>query len=115
MFDTITFQTFVSSNRITTIDFLKTDCEGAEYDIFNSANLEWIKSNVKKIGGEWHLNSDEKKAKFRWFRDHFLSLFSNYKVFSIDGVDITEQVHSEDVVAYYTEVMVYIDNRSSFK
>jgi len=111
MFDTITFQTFVRSNRITTIDFLKTDCEGAEYDIFNSANCEWIKSNVKKIAGEWHLNSDEKKAKFRWFRDHFLSLFSNYKAFSVDGVDITERIHSEDAVAFFTEIMIYIDNR----
>tara|TARA_Y100000310_G_scaffold251987_1_gene258630 strand:- start:1043 stop:2752 length:1710 start_codon:yes stop_codon:yes gene_type:complete len=111
-FPTITFQTFIRLNKITTIDFLKTDCEGGEYDIFNSANFEWIKSNVKKIAGEWHLNSDDKKAKFRWFRDHFLSLFSNYKIFSIDDLEITEQVHTEDGIAYYTEVLVHIDNRS---
>ena len=111
MFDAITFQTFVRSNRITTIDFLKTDCEGAEYDIFNSANFEWIKSNVKKIAGEWHLNSDDKKIKFRWFRDHFLSLFPNYKAFSLNGVDITERIHSEDAVAFFTEMIIHIDNR----
>ena len=112
VFPAITFQTFIRLNKITSIDFLKTDCEGGEYDIFNSANFEWIKSNVKKIAGEWHLNNNEKKASFRWFRDHFLSLFSNYKIFSVDGLDITEQMRTEYGIAYYTEVLVHIDNRS---
>jgi hypothetical protein len=66
---------------------------------------------VKKIAGEWHLNSDDKKIKFRWFRDHFLSLFPNYKAFSVNGVDITERIHSEDAVTFFTEIIIHIDNR----
>jgi FkbM family methyltransferase len=49
--ETITFKTFIEQNNITKIDFLKTDCEGGEYDIFNDENLSWIKKNVKKIVG----------------------------------------------------------------
>jgi FkbM family methyltransferase len=38
--DTITFQILYSTqNSINKIDFLKTDCEGGEYDIFNDENL----------------------------------------------------------------------------
>lgn len=39
----VKFSTFVEQNKISQIDFLKTDCEGGEYDIFNDENLPWIK------------------------------------------------------------------------
>ena len=110
--DTITFQTFIESNKITTIDFLKTDCEGAEYDIFNAQNLEWIKNNVKKIAGEWHLSNPSLKEKFINFRDHCLPFFDSYQVFSIDGVNIKWDLPNRHFVEYYDEVMIHIDNRT---
>jgi FkbM family methyltransferase len=106
-----TFSKILSDYNIKQIDFLKTDCEGGEYDIFNIENLFWIKQNVKKISGEWHLRTTINKQKFREFRDTYLRIFKNYKVHSFDGVDITWDLWSDSFIEYYTEVIIYIDNR----
>lgn len=74
-----TFSKVISDYNIIKIDFIKTDCEGGEYDIFNLENLFWIKENVKKIAGEWHLRTPELKNKFRVFRDVYLRIFPNFK------------------------------------
>ena len=45
--------------------------------------FDFIKNNVKKISGEWHLNEDLDpgvKNKFRNFRDKYLSKFNNYEI-----------------------------------
>ena len=44
-----TFSKVIKDHNIKQIDFLKTDWEGGEYDIFTVENLFWIKENVKKI------------------------------------------------------------------
>lgn len=106
-----TFKKVIDDYNITKIDFLKTDCESGEYDIFTLENLFWIKNNVKKISGEWHLGTPELKEKFRIFRDVYLRVFTNFKVFSFDGVDITWSIWNNDFIPYYNEVMIYIDNR----
>ena len=98
------------------IDFLKTDCEGGEYDIFNLGNYDFIKNNIRKIVGEWHLSDPyhpdvELSKKFRIFRDTFLVKFPNYEVFSIDGVNIKWDLWNEHFIDYYSEVIIYIDNR----
>ena len=93
------------------IDFLKTDCEGGEYDVFNDKNFDWINSNVKKISGEWHLGSAELKDKFRKFRDLYLTHFNNFQVHSVDGIDIKWNLFSEEFINYYSEIIIYIDNR----
>jgi aspartyl-tRNA synthetase len=112
--ESITFKKFIELYGIDKIDFLKTDCEGGEYDIFNDENFEFIKNNVKKISGEWHLNEyyySGVKEKFRKFRDNYLTQFDNYQVFSVDGVDIKWDLWNEHFIEYYTEVIIYIDNR----
>lgn len=106
-----TFKKVIDDYNISKIDFLKTDCESGEYDIFTLENLFWIKNNVKKISGEWHLGTPELKEKFRIFRDVYLRVFTNFKVFSFDGVDITWSIWNNDFIPYYNEVMIYIDNR----
>ncbi len=45
------------NKNISRINFLKMDCEGAEYDIFNSLSDDFIKS-IDKISMEFHFNSD---------------------------------------------------------
>ena len=65
----ITFKKLCELYNLETIDFLKTDCEGGEYDIFNEENFEFIKNNVKKIAGEWHLGGPILNEKFRKFRE----------------------------------------------
>tara|TARA_R110002072_G_scaffold69072_2_gene167634 strand:+ start:10 stop:681 length:672 start_codon:yes stop_codon:yes gene_type:complete len=105
------FMEIVNENNIENIDFLKTDCEGGEYDIFNSENIWWIKNNIKKIAGEWHLSTPELKAKFRAFRDTYLRLFPNHMVSSVNGVDIKWDLWNDHFIDYYNEIIIYIDNR----
>jgi FkbM family methyltransferase len=111
----IRFRTFLQENGITNIDFLKTDCEGGEYDIFTNGNMEWITSNVRKIAGEWHLSTKELKDKFRQFRNSYLKTFQNFEVYSFDGVNIKWDLWNEHFIEYYKEVTIYIDNRDHVK
>ena len=96
-----TFSKTLSDYNIQKIDFLKSDCEGGEYDIFNIENLFWIKENVKKISGEWHLRTPELKQKFREFRDTYLRIFPNHEVNSFDGVNIKFDLWSDHFIEYY--------------
>jgi autotransporter strand-loop-strand O-heptosyltransferase len=112
--ESITFKKFIDLYGIEKIDFLKTDCEGGEYDIFNDENYDFIKNNVKKISGEWHLNESYykgSKEKFRKFRDTYLKNMNNHQVFSVDGVNIKWDLWNEHFIEYYDEVIIYIDNR----
>ena len=104
IFYSTTFQKVIKDYNIQTIDFLKSDCEGGEYDIFNTENLLWIKQNVRKIVGEF-------KQKFRIFRDTYLRLFPNFKVRSYNGYDIEDRLWTDEFINTFTEIMIYIDNR----
>lgn len=110
----ITFKTLIRENNIDKIDFLKTDCEGGEYDIFTIENFYWIKNNVKKIAGEWHLGTDELKNKFIDFRDFYLRKFDNFKIFFVDYhsnfFDISEQIWKDDFTSRFGWINIYIDN-----
>lgn len=108
---TLTFDDFVNEHEIDEIDFLKLDCEGGEYDIFTPENFSWIYKNVRKIAGEWHLNTQQKKKKFSKFRNLYLVNFRGVKVFSVDGLDITDKIYSLDFIQYFQEIIIYIDNR----
>ena len=105
------FKDIIKEYNIEKIDFLKTDCEGGEYNIFNIDNLCWLKENLKKCSGEWHLSTPETKQKFREFRDVFLRVFPKHKVYSVDGIDIKWDLWNEHFIEYYNEVIIYIDNR----
>jgi FkbM family methyltransferase len=106
-----TFNKILEDYNIKRIDFLKTDCEGGEYDIFTPENLIWIKQNVRKIVGEWHLRTPIHKEQFRAFRDLYLRMFPTFKVFSTNGVDIGWDIWNDTFIKYYKEVTIYIDNR----
>jgi FkbM family methyltransferase len=106
------FSTIVKEHNIDRIDFLKTDCEGGEYDIFNIENLIWLKQNMSKAVGEWHLQTPEEKQKFREFRDVFLRVFPNHEIFSVDGVNIKWDLWNEHFIEYYSQVIIHIDNRN---
>lgn len=108
--EAITFKKFVSLFGLEKIDFIKTDCEGGEYEIFTDENLDYLLKNVSHIAGEWHLSTMEEKIKFRNFRDKFLVLFNDYHVFSVDGIDIKWDLWNEHFIEYYNQVHLYIDN-----
>lgn len=106
----ISFKKLVDLYSLDKIDFLKTDCEGGEYEIFSLGNINYIKNNIKKISGEWHLHTKEEKSKFRFFRDSILINFPNFEVFSVDGVNIKWDVWNEHFIEYYNQVIFYIKN-----
>lgn len=108
--ESLTFKKFVTLYGLEKIDFLKTDCEGAEYHIFTPENLDFIKSNVKKISGEWHLNTIDEKEKFRNFRDNILPHFPNFDVNSIDGIDIKWDLWNDHFIEYYNQIHLFINN-----
>lgn len=107
----ITFERLVQDNNIKKIDFIKVDCEGGEYDLFTEDNLEWIKDNVSKIAGEFHLHTPENKEKFRAFRDLYLKEFENHHVESVDYVDIKSDLWTEWFIENYSVINLYIDSR----
>jgi autotransporter strand-loop-strand O-heptosyltransferase len=109
--ESITFDKFIKLYGLNRIDFVKTDCEGGEYEMFKPENLDFIKKNVKKIVGEWHLRTPEHKVEFRNFRDNILTQFDNIQVFSVDGVNIKWDLWNDHFIEYYSEVILYIDNR----
>jgi FkbM family methyltransferase len=111
--ESITFKKFIDLYGIEKIDFLKTDCEGGEFDIFTLENLDWIKKNVKKIVGEWHiqLQGHNNVEKFRQFRDVYLKEFPNHQVYSVDNVDIKWDLWNEHFLEYYAQIIIHIDNR----
>ena len=80
------------------------------YDIFNEENFEFIKNNVKKIAGEWHLGGPILNEKFRKFRDTYLQYFVNFEVYSIDGVNIKWNLMTDNFLNHYTEIIIYIYN-----
>jgi len=113
----ISFKEFVENNCIEKIDFLKTDCEGGEYLIFTEENIDFLKNNVRKIAGEFHLENPatpditKMNEQFRNFRDNFLVRFDKYEVRSVDLVDIKWDLFNEHFIDYYKEVIIFIDNR----
>jgi FkbM family methyltransferase len=109
--DTIAFPAILAQYDLDHIDFVKTDCEGGEYEIFNDANFEWINRNVRKIAGEFHLNTPELKQKFRRFRDTYLRQMTSHRIESLDYVDIKPNLWSDWFIEFYSAINVWIDNR----
>ena len=109
----ITFMDFIRQYEIDKIDFLKIDIEGMEYEVFNDDNIDWVLDNVSKIAGEFHLNNDEQKKKFRKFRDTYLKKIpkEKVKVLAADLVDITWDLWNDHFIDFYREVSLFIDNR----
>jgi len=110
---TFSFEEFIHGFNIPKIDFFKVDIEGGEYDIFKKEHIDYLLS-IPKIVCEFHLHRDESlnNCKFRYFRDNILPNFSNFHVFSLDGVDIKWDLWNEHFLEYYSEVIFHFDNRT---
>lgn len=60
--DVINFNDFIINHNLEKIDYLKVDCEGAEYDIFESISNEYLSNNIKKMAIEFHNNLQDIKV-----------------------------------------------------
>lgn len=109
----VSFKTYIEQNNISQIDFMKLDCEGGEYDIFNDENMDWILKNVKKIAGEWHLTNAEQKAKFTYFKNTYLKKFEKFHIYAMAGYEVTHALWlpNDDFDRTWPFVTIYIDNR----
>lgn len=103
------FSTFLKISNLTKIDFMKSDCEGCEYDIYTNENIEILKK-IPKLVGEFHLSGNDFKNKFRYFRDNILNQFSTFEVFSVDGCDIKYWFYTDKFIDFYTEIILHIQN-----
>ena len=54
----INLNTYIKTNNIEKIDYLKIDCEGAEYEIIESLDEQYLTNNIDKICLEYHLNKN---------------------------------------------------------
>lgn len=116
-YNEITFSEFIKEYNIKKIDFLKLDCEGGEYSVFNDENIDWILENVDKVAAEFHLTYPGCQEKFRNFRDKYLQRFNNYYVISNGHqnihtgfqLDLTKWIFDDRFFdTYYGELMVYL-------
>ena len=54
----INLNNYIKTNNIEKIDYLKIDCEGAEYEIIKSLDEQYLTNNINKICLEYHLNKN---------------------------------------------------------
>jgi FkbM family methyltransferase len=118
----ITFKELIENYSINFINYMKVDCEGGEYSIFNDDNIDFILNNVAFISMEIHLKGDGFREKFKNFRNKYLSKFEDYKVVSCtrqninwgESIDITNMIFDDNFIDEYNcEFMIYIDNKKS--
>ena len=126
-YKTINFKEFVEKYNISKIDFLKTDCEGGEWDIFTEENRDYIRNNVKKIVGEFHIcNIENTVSKFKIFRDLYLKDVKNLHVYERSGKEVTEKIFDDQFLEDYKkwwqekcpdqgQLMVYVEYATQMK
>ena len=92
-YDNIEFKELIKKYKIEKIDFLKCDCEGGEYFIFNEENKEWIRNNIKHVAAEFHLwGIPSALDNFYIFRDLYLQNQENFIVEDRQGNDVTKHM-----------------------
>jgi FkbM family methyltransferase len=62
---TIDIKSYVDDNLIPKIDYLKIDCEGAEYEIIESLDENFLKEKINKICLEYHIFENEDNLKLK--------------------------------------------------
>lgn len=121
--NSITFKNFVNGLKIEHIDFLKIDCEGGEYSIFNQTNLNYLLNNVKNIAVEFHLRSENGRDLFKQFKNNILPQFTNYKAVSCIhqkinhgyNIDLTSYIFNDDFIDNYDcEFMMYFSKNTFY-
>ena len=87
------------------IDFFKFDIEGFE-KTFLDENYELFKSSVNKFSGEFHFGGAHfpRQRGYEVLRKIFSDKELVFKLFSVDGVDITDSFWSNP--DYYTEIII---------
>ena len=110
-YETIMFTSFIRNYGVDYIDYIKTDCEGGEYHLFNPESIDFLLNNVGCIVGEFHLGNKVLKENFTVFRDKYLTRFKNYAIYDVGGKDVTNLVFDRTFISYYNELILHISNK----
>lgn len=120
-YTTIKFNELINNYSIERVNFMKIDCEGGEYSIFNDNTIDYLKNNVDFIAMEIHLNYDNYREKFKNFRDNYLKQFNDYEAMSCtrqniswgQSIPLNEKIFDDNFIDNYTcEFMIYINNKN---
>jgi len=110
--DYYSFNQFLNDQKIDQIDFMKVDCEGCEFLIFNEDNVELIKKTVKYTVGEYHISLfDNSVEHFIKFRDLYMRECRNVWLYQRDDTHITQYLFDDNWLHgykdYWTEYSPY--------
>jgi len=90
--DCVTFDAFCAANDIVQIEYLTVDCEGMDYEILNSIDIDKI--DIAEISFEvWPYENDDLAGKYRtgesFLNGHLIPKYENYVVGRdvLDGMD----------------------------
>lgn len=116
---TISLDDLIYEHNIPIINFLKIDCEGGEFDLFNKWNYGMIMHIVRYVAGEFHLGIVENGYdKFIQFRDNYLNgSYKAYTAFHCNyDEDITEKIKDNGFIRSYidqhrtdSQIMLYFE------
>lgn len=116
-YERLTFRQLLNAYNIDKIDYLKIDCEGGEYDILTTENLEWIDKNVKHIAVEVHTRHYENGGwDFIKFRNEFLKYFIDKGVVRFMSSNLNTAIYNDSAIlnknynVFPPEFMIYITN-----
>ena len=102
--------------NILTVDLLKFDCEGGEFEIFNGENVELIKSRVKNIAGEYHISyHPDSIGNFINFRNNYLRELrgtDKLHIYDRNGHDFTEVLFDNNSIQQFKN---YWDDFNPFR
>ena len=112
----MSFKELIDKYQIPWIDYLKIDIEGAEYDIFQPENLQYLKHHVGHIACEFHLDAF-RESPYEWiqFRDNMCQEFDLSKIHFLRHEDHNlahddEKILSEWPIGWGGSFMLYITN-----
>jgi len=116
-YPTFTFTQFLNDYNIAQIDFLKIDCEGAEYNILQPEMIDWFENNVRHMAIECHLRAaDDSPKQFIRFRDTFLRHFMDKNKVRVQNNYVRNAINEDwammqrDWTKVPPEFMIYITN-----
>jgi len=84
----ININTLLESYNLKKIDYLKVDCEGSEFDIFNEISDNYLRESIKKIAIEFHdyFESINVQNLIKKLENAGFDTFNNYEVGSPLGM-----------------------------
>jgi len=86
-FPLMSFRHCMTKYDISWIDYLKIDCEGGEYDIFQESNFRFLRENVGHIAVEFHVNNMYCVEEWIRVRDTMLQKFDTNKIRFLEHED----------------------------